>query len=58
MFLSATGREHLETLAGFVGRGEVTPCIERTYPLERAADALTEIESGHAQGKLIVDISG
>jgi NADPH:quinone reductase-like Zn-dependent oxidoreductase len=56
MFLSATRREHLETLVGFVGRGELTPCIERTYPLERAADALAELESGHAQGKLVVEI--
>jgi NADPH:quinone reductase-like Zn-dependent oxidoreductase len=57
MFMSNTRREHLETLAGFVERGELTPSVERTYPLERAADALTEIESGHARGKHVVAIS-
>lgn len=57
MFVSSTGREHLETLVGFVERGELTPRIEQTYPLEQAAAALVEIESGHAQGKLVVAVS-
>lgn len=58
MFLSSPGREHLETLAGFVERGKLTPRIEHTYPLERAAAALTEIERGHAQGKLVIAVPG
>lgn len=56
MFLSNTSREHLETLVGFMERGQLTPSVERAYPLERAADALTEIESGHARGKLVVAV--
>lgn len=56
MFMSTTRREHLETLAGFAERGELTPSVERTYPLEQAADALTEIESGHARGKLVLAV--
>jgi NADPH:quinone reductase-like Zn-dependent oxidoreductase len=56
MFVSNTSREHLETLVGFVERGELTPSVEHAYPLEQAADALTEIESGHARGKLVVAV--
>jgi NADPH:quinone reductase-like Zn-dependent oxidoreductase len=56
MFVSSTSREHLETLVGFVERGELTPSVEHAYPLEQAADALTEIESGHARGKLVVAV--
>lgn len=56
MFMSSTSREHLETLVEFVERGELTPSVEHAYPLEQAADALTEIESGHARGKLVVAV--
>lgn len=56
MFMSNTSREHLEKLVGFVERGELTPSVEHAYPLEQAADALTEIESGHARGKLVVAV--
>ena len=56
MFVSSTSREHLEALVGFVERGELTPSVEHAYPLEQAADALTEIESGHARGKLVVAV--
>jgi NADPH:quinone reductase-like Zn-dependent oxidoreductase len=57
MFVSGTTREHLETLLGFMERGELTPTVEHAYPLEQAADALTEIESGHARGKLVVAVT-
>jgi NADPH:quinone reductase-like Zn-dependent oxidoreductase len=56
LFMSNTSRGHLETLVGFVERGELTPSVERAYPLEHAADALTEIESGHARGKLVLTV--
>lgn len=56
MFMSSTSREHLETLVEFVERGELTPSVEHAFPLEQAADALTEIESGHARGKLVVAV--
>jgi len=58
MFVSSTRRDHLETLVGFVERGELVPQVERTYSLEHAAAALTAIESGHVQGKLVVAVSG
>jgi NADPH:quinone reductase-like Zn-dependent oxidoreductase len=58
IFLSTNNREHLETLVRFAERGELTPRVERTYPLEQAAAALTEIESGHARGKLVITVSG
>lgn len=57
-FLSRTAREHLETLAGFVERAQLTPRIEHAYPLEQAAVALTNIESGHAQGKFVISVLG
>jgi NADPH:quinone reductase-like Zn-dependent oxidoreductase len=56
MFVANASRERLEMLAGFVERGELVPPVERTYPLEQAAAAIEDIESGHARGKLVITI--
>lgn len=39
-----------------VRRGKVTPVIDRSYPLERAADAVRYLETRHARGKVVVTI--
>ena len=44
----------LETLAQLAESGAVTPVIDRTYPLEDAAEAIRNIASGHATGKAVV----
>src|SRR5262249_10902683 len=46
----------LEALAALAADGQIQPAVERTYPLEQAAAALTEIESGHTRGKLVLTI--
>lgn len=38
--------------------GSVTPQVDRTYPLERAAEALRDLESGVVKGKLVIDVAG
>jgi hypothetical protein len=35
---------------------DVTPVIDRTYPLEEAADALRYVGAGHTQGKVVFTI--
>ncbi len=43
--------------AGELGRqGRYTPPIERTYPLERIADAHAHAARGHTRGKLVVRV--
>lgn len=49
--------ETLEALAGLVASGGLDPHITAGYPLERAGEALAEVESGHARGKLVLEIS-
>lgn len=44
----------LALLAGMVERGEVTPVIERTYPLAEAGTALWHLEREHARGKIVL----
>ena len=36
--------------------GQVTPVIDRTYPLAEAAEAIRYLEQGHAQGKVVLTI--
>jgi NADPH:quinone reductase-like Zn-dependent oxidoreductase len=34
--------------------GEVTPIIDRRYPLSEVPNALRHLEKGHAQGKIVI----
>jgi NADPH:quinone reductase-like Zn-dependent oxidoreductase len=53
---SRTG-ETLAAVADLVAAGRLDPRITATYPLAHAAQALAEVESGHAHGKLILEMS-
>ena len=44
----------LEQLAQIVDAGELTPSIERTYPLDQAPEAMRHLEAGQARGKLVI----
>lgn len=46
----------LATLGGMLGSGTVVPVVEKTYPLEQAADAMRHLGTGHARGKIVVTI--
>ena len=43
-------------LAGLWSAGELHPLVGATFPLERAADALREIESRRATGKIVLTV--
>jgi NADPH:quinone reductase-like Zn-dependent oxidoreductase len=55
-FVAKIRTADLEALAALAADGRIQPAVERTYPLEQAAAALTEIESGHTRGKLVVTV--
>jgi NADPH:quinone reductase-like Zn-dependent oxidoreductase len=55
-FIAKIRTPDLEALAALVEDGRLQPAVERTYPLEEAAAALTEIESGHTRGKLALTV--
>ncbi len=56
-FIAKIRTPDLEALAALAAQDRIRPAVEGTYPLEQAAAALTEIESGHVTGKLVVTIS-
>ena len=47
----------LERLAEMIDSGQVNPVVGRTYSLVEAADAVREIERGHARGKVVVRVA-
>ncbi|MFE7932064.1 NADP-dependent oxidoreductase [Streptomyces sp. NPDC057456] len=46
----------LRAVADLVVRGDLDPHVTLTFPLERAGEALREVESGHARGKVVLEI--
>jgi NADPH:quinone reductase-like Zn-dependent oxidoreductase len=48
----------LRTLAEMIDAGKLMPVVGKTFPLAEAADAVRELEGGHARGKLVVTVQG
>ena len=55
-FTSVEKRQDLLTLAGLLAIGQVSPVIDRTYPLDEAADALRYVAAGHTRGKVVITL--
>ncbi|MCL3861064.1 NAD(P)-dependent alcohol dehydrogenase [Actinotalea sp. K2] len=55
-FTSFGKREDLLTLADLLATGQIRPVIDRTYPLDEAADALRYVGAGHTRGKVVVTV--
>lgn len=54
--IAKVNREDLEVLKELIEGGKVTPVIDRTYPLNEAADAIRYLEAGHARGKVVLTV--
>jgi len=50
-------REALLDLKRLIEDGQVTPIIDRAYPLEDAVDAIRYVLDGHASGKVVVTVA-
>lgn len=49
-----TRRDGLETLRRHLERGELTPVIDRAFPLDEAADAIRYLATGRALGRVVL----
>ena len=56
-FIAKSTREDLLALGELATAGALRPVLDRTYPLERAGEAIGYLETGHARGKVVVTIS-
>lgn len=54
--LSRENAEGLEFIRARVDEGSVRPVIEKTFPLDRIAEAHRHAETGHTKGKVVVTI--
>jgi NADPH:quinone reductase-like Zn-dependent oxidoreductase len=55
-----TPKEHhadLERLVDLIEVGDVSPVIERTYPLQQVPDAMRHLQAGHARGKVVIAVA-
>ena len=55
-FVLMEKKEDLVVLKELIEAGEVTPVIDRTYPLREASDAIRYLEEGHARGKVVITV--
>jgi NADPH:quinone reductase-like Zn-dependent oxidoreductase len=55
-FIADPNLEDMTFLKELLETGEVTPVIDRSYPLNEAPDAIRYLEAGHAQGKVIITV--
>jgi len=55
-----TPKEHyadLERLARLLESGELTPTIDKTYPLDQAPNAMRHLQAGQARGKIVITVA-
>lgn len=46
----------LAVLTGLIESGQVTPFLDRTYPLSEAPAAVQYLVDGHARGKVVITV--
>ncbi len=49
-------KEDLDTMNKFFESGEVSPVIDRSYPLEETAEAFRYFDTGQVKGKIVITI--
>jgi NADPH:quinone reductase-like Zn-dependent oxidoreductase len=57
-FIAKLNKKDLVFLAELLEAGKVVPVIDRSYTLSNVAQAISYLEEGHAQGKVVINIDG
>ena len=47
----------LERLAQLIEAGQLTPMVDKSYPLDQAPDAMRHLEAGQARGKIVIAVA-
>jgi NADPH:quinone reductase-like Zn-dependent oxidoreductase len=56
-FVNRGNAADLVVLSGLIESGQVTPAVDRIFPLAEAAAAVTFMAEGRARGKVVVEVS-
>lgn len=57
-FIAELNKADLETLKDMAEAGQLTPAIDRSYPLAEVPAAMRYLETGHARSKIIINVAG
>ncbi len=57
MLISKESGDDLRRLVELTRTGEVTPAVERAFPLAEAAAAVDHVAAGRARGKVVVTLA-
>lgn len=49
-------KQKLDTLCEMMESGQITPAIDRTYPLAQTADAMRYFGKEHARAKVVIAV--
>ena len=55
-FTVTPNTQDLESVKTLVESGDVSPVIDRSYPLAEVPEAIAYLEEGHARGKVVIDV--
>jgi len=55
-FVCSENAADLGALTGLIESGQVTPVVDRTFPLSETAAAIRYMQEGHARGKVVVSV--
>lgn len=53
-FIAKQRSQDLEELRKLLDSGEITPVVDRTFPLDEVPDAIRYLRDGRARGKIVV----
>ena len=56
MFVNRERHDDLDAVRQLIESGQVTPIVDRAYPLAEVPDALRHLEAGQARGKIAISI--
>ena len=57
-FIAEINKADLEALKALAEAGQLTPAIDRCYPLAEVPAAMRYLETGHARSKIIINVAG
>jgi NADPH:quinone reductase-like Zn-dependent oxidoreductase len=55
-FMSSTNKDDLVVLKELIEDGKVTPVVDKTFPLEDTAAALSYVGQRHTRGKTVITV--
>src|SRR3989440_490931 len=55
-YIAQFNKADMSILAGLLQTGKITPVIDRTFTFNDTADGLRYLETGHARGKIVINL--